>query len=102
MSSHQVHAFYTVTLIQRLTLTLPGLQLYCLIASCELLFCITQLIECSNLYLFFLLKNDMSSKAQNRSSNIHYSSVCIIRFKSCSLIVDNTLSSMSVPQAPLG
>lgn len=44
----------------------------------------------------------MVSTTQNPTSNIHYSSMYIIRLKCCSLIVDNTLSSVSVPKAPLG
>lgn len=42
------------------------------------------------------------SSAWNRLCYIQRSSLCVIRFKSWSLIVDSTLSPASVPQEPLG
>lgn len=50
----------------------------------------------------FFFRNGIFSSTRNRLCYIHRSSLCVIRFKSWSQIVDSTLSPASVPQEPLG
>lgn len=62
---------------------------------------VKHLVWCSFLY-FSLVKKNVFRSTKSRLSSMYCSFLWIITLKPWALIVVNTLSSVSVPQAPLG